>query len=434
MRAALCILAAGLVLAGCGASSEQASAPGAAALVPAGVSAFVSIDADLDSAQWEQAKELLDKFPGKDRLLRELERALAKRQLDWERDVEPAVGDELVFASFAPGLDGDHVVGITKAQDVGKFRALAKKLDDGPSTVERIDGWVVFSNDAALVERLRKSRTSLADDPAFRKALRQLPDERLGVFFARGRALGGLVPILPSSGGRRPQVDWVAGAVEARDEGAAVRFVASGPAASSRAYASRHIADAPGNALVFASFSADLLRRQAAQLEPFSALLGIRIGDLLRELHGEGALWIRPGDDFVELTVVVDADNPSRAAATLSRLRDVLPTQLHAGVADGHLVVTTAHSVERALARRGAPLGKSEDFRAAIRAAGMPERTAGFLYVDVKGVVPFLLLAGAGGVDVPDDALQNLRPLQSVVAWAEPDGAQSRFELFAQIK
>jgi hypothetical protein len=381
----------------------------------------VSVDADMDSAQWERAKALLDKFPGKDRLVRQFDEALRKKQLDWGRDIEPAIGGELAFASFAPGLDGDHVVGLTKPDDVGKLRALTKKLDGGPSTVERIGDWVVFSNDASLVQRLRGSGGSLADDDAFQSALRQLPEERLGVVWSRGRALGGLTPT----------IDWVAAAVSARDNGAALTFVASSTAKTGKPYVSKRVDEAPADALVFASFSTDSLNAQAVQLEPFGSIFGIRIGDLLRELRGEGALWIRPGDGLVQLTVVVGARDASRA---LARLRRVLPEQLHAGVVGGNIVVTTSASVKRALAVSGPRLGDSPEFAAAVEAAGMPDKTSGFLFVNVARALPLLTLAGMGG-KLPPDAVANLRPLRSVVAWAQPEGQhRSRFEVFAQIQ
>jgi hypothetical protein len=51
-----------------------------------------------------QRQVAADRFPGKERFLRALSDALAEEQLDWERDVEPAIGDELAFFSFTPRL------------------------------------------------------------------------------------------------------------------------------------------------------------------------------------------------------------------------------------------------------------------------------------------------------------------------------------------
>jgi hypothetical protein len=240
--------------------------------------------------------------------------------------------------------------------------------------------------------------------------------------------------LVPPTGAAKPALDWLAGAVQAREDGAALTVVTSGAAEPADAYLSKYVDEAPGDALVFASFLAEALNAQATQLEPLGSMFGLRIGDLLHELRGEGALWVRPGEDFVELTAVVDADDPTRAAATLDRIRKVLPDQLQAGVVGKKLVVTTGSSVARAVERSGRPLGETPDFEAAIEAAGMPERTAGFLYVDMAHVVPFLLLAGAGGFDLPSDLVQNLRPLRSIVGWAEPDGAKTRFELFVQMQ
>jgi hypothetical protein len=171
-----------------------------------------------------QRQVAADRFPGKERFLRALSDALAEEQLDWERDVEPAIGDELAFFSFTPGCDGDQFVGLTKPDDETKFRALAARVDDGPRTIEQIDGWTVFSNDAALVARVRDhSGGSLADNDAFQAALGALPEERVGLLWARGGAFGGLVPLVPPTGAAKPALDWLAGAVQAREEALSAR-------------------------------------------------------------------------------------------------------------------------------------------------------------------------------------------------------------------
>src|SRR5687767_3392321 len=95
-RLALLLIAAlALLLPGCG-GSENTAASGAAevaAIVPADAPLLLAFETDPESEQWRQAEELLDRFPGKDRLLDELRRALAQEGISVEGDVLPALGD-----------------------------------------------------------------------------------------------------------------------------------------------------------------------------------------------------------------------------------------------------------------------------------------------------------------------------------------------------
>jgi len=63
----------------------------------------------------------------------------------------------------------------------------------------------------------------------------------------------------------------------------------------------------------------------------------------------------------------------------------------------------------------------------------MPDETAGFLYLNVADAVPLLGLAGLAGADVPEELLENLRPIRSVVAWSE-GGDTSTQTLFVEIQ
>jgi hypothetical protein len=119
----------------------------------------------------------------------------------------------------------------------------------------------------------------------------------------------------------------------------------------------------------------------------------------------------------------------------LESITSGLPTEVQTGVVGGKVVATTAASLDRALRRSGPALGQRPDFRAAVEAAGLPEQTAGFLYVNVAELVPFLILAGAGGFKLPSELVQNLRPVRSVVAWALPDGHdKTRYEVYVEIR
>src|SRR5918992_327206 len=119
------VLAAGLALAAasCGGSSDTKTTLSGAEMVPADVPLFVSIDTDLESEQWQTVQDLLDKFPGRDRLLAELKEELASEDVDFERDVRPALGPELGIA-LLDIEDGDTLVGLVQPEDEAKLSAL----------------------------------------------------------------------------------------------------------------------------------------------------------------------------------------------------------------------------------------------------------------------------------------------------------------------
>ena len=114
-----------LLAAGCGGATTSSSGPAGASLVRPDALAFVAIDSDLGSDQWKQVDTLSKKFPGRDLALSKLKQSLAKEQIDYNRDVEPALGSEvdIVFASGATP-DDTAVVGLTKPKDAGKFKEL----------------------------------------------------------------------------------------------------------------------------------------------------------------------------------------------------------------------------------------------------------------------------------------------------------------------
>ena len=165
-------------------------------------------------------------------------------------------------------------------------------------------------------------------------------------------------------------------------------------------------------------------------------MLGIRVDQLLADIEGEAALWVLPAPGFPEVTLVLTTSSPARTESQLRRLLQGTPLPLHIAVVDDQVVATTASSPAHALERAqvGGSLADDEDFKEAKDAAGMPDETGGFLYVDVADALPLLSLAGYAGVDVPKELLENLRPVSSVIAWSEADGTTSAQTLFVHIQ
>ena len=88
MRRLLPFLAVAALLAGCGSASKTSSSgssiPAGASIVRTGVVAFVSIDSDTGSSQWQQLNELARKFPGRDDAISKLKQKLTEQGVDYD--------------------------------------------------------------------------------------------------------------------------------------------------------------------------------------------------------------------------------------------------------------------------------------------------------------------------------------------------------------
>ena len=425
MRVALAAIVGALALAGCGGTGEAGAS--AADAVPADAVGFVEIDADLSSAQWDQVQELLNRFPSRPQLLEELNDQLRKEGLEYTRDVDPALGPTIAIV-FPTSDDEEDAVLLTQPDDDDAFRSLvdkAAKAEDEDYVTGEVDGWQAAAADQAALDALRNGDGSLAENDAFQEAVDELPDERLAYGWASGSALRERTQQLQ-------QFEWFAGAVAAEDDGARATFVTRGPS-TGEAYTSERIDDAPSDALAFVSFDGDALRDQASTIAPYAEMLGLPLDDLLEQIRGEAALWVRLGTGMPEITLVTDVADADRAEATLRTLLRDLPLELKMGVVDGHLVATTAASPQAAL-QHDEPLSDSADFKDAAEVAGMPDETSGFLFIDVADALPLLALSGLSGTEVPEEVLENVRPLRSIVAWSEADGQRATHHLFVQIQ
>ncbi|HEY7004126.1 MAG TPA: hypothetical protein VH281_07575, partial [Gaiellaceae bacterium] len=95
---------------------------------------------------------------------------------------------------------------------------------------------------------------------------------------------------------------------------------------------------------------------------------------------------------------------------------------------DGHLVVTTSEQGVADLKSDDDRLADDEAFKGATSAAGMPDETTGFLYIDLAKALPAVLgLAGADGMSLPETARANLEPLHSLVVYGTHDGDVAKF-------
>jgi hypothetical protein len=481
-------LVTGLV-AGCGGGSSSTSAagssiPAGASIVRAGVAAFVAIDSDTGSDQWQQLDELAKKFPGRDKAIAHIEDELTKEGLDYDRDVKPALGPELDLAIASAGTDNStRVVGLTKPDDPAKFDALVQKLNasdsGGDSAVTRQleEGWYAISDSQlAITSVLKGEQTPLAADDTFKQAMDKLPADTLVKAFLDGQQLGALASQAAAKGGGSSfdpsllgfdNLEYVAVSASAEDDGIRIRGASSGgPAAGG---GETTLADGvPGDAFVLLDFlgqgTTDQLGRltSSPQFAPVLDELkeyGVTLDEVLALLNGEVAFYARPAGVIPELTLVLEPKDAAASLATIDKLMEHLAaaqggkvesgTQdghpvktvdlgnfaIHYGAADGKVLLTSGLNGIADYGTSGDRFPDSAHFKEAKDAAGMPDSTGGFAYMDVKDVLPLLEgLAALSGQSLPSEVTENLRPLRSFLAWSEGGPNSRTYDAFLQIK
>jgi hypothetical protein len=479
-------LVAGLV-AGCGSGGSSSgtggsSIPAGASLVRAGAVAFVSIDSDTGSGEWQQLDELAHKFPGRDRAIAQIKDELMKEGVDYESDVKPALGPELDLAiARARTEKSTWVVALTKPDDPAKFKALVVKLNRGESGDKKAvyreleGGWYAISeSQLAITSVLKGDQTALADDDTFKQAMGKLPGDALVKAFLDGQRLSTLVSQAAASGGGSVDpsmlglhdLSYVAVSASAEDDGIRIRGASSGgPAGGAETTLAEGV---PGDAFALLDFlgqgTTDQLGRLKSSPQFAPALeelqeYGVTLDELLSLLHGEIAFYARPGGVIPELTLVLAPQDQSAALATLDKLmahlaaasggtvesgtQDGHPVKtvnlgnfaIHYGAVDGKVLLTSGLNGIADYGASGDHLPDSADFKDAQEAAGMPDSTGGFMYVDLKDALPLLEgFASLSGENLPNEVTENLRPLRSFLAWSEGGSESRTFDAFLEIK
>ena len=470
------LCAVGFLVVGCGGGPAASSGSGAS-LVRSDALAYVSVDTDLGSGQWKQLDELSHRFPGRELALSKLEQALERHGVDYEGDLEPALGPEVDVAVVSAGTkDTTKVVGLTQPQDPARLVELVAKLNarsSGKSVVYREldNGWyAVGESQAAIDQALAGDGPTLESDPTFTDALSKLPDEALVKAYANGRQLAQLAASAAKSQSGNPlgsqvaaleKLDSIAASLNAEDDGVRVHGAAKGAGAEAilggSDFSSKLLDNAPADALAFLTFRggsgvATSLQSLGA---PLTAMLGISAGELASLLENEVALYVRPGIGIPEITLALDAPNTAESLKVLDKLAASVAAMtggkvtengsektltingvaIHYGTADGEVVVTTAFKGVGAYGGSGERLSDSADFKEARSAAGMPDSNAGFAYIDLKDAIPLILgIAGLAGSHPSPVVTENLRPLRSLLAWSEGQGDMRTFDLFLEIK
>ena len=459
-----------------------------ATLVDSGALAFVAIDSDLSSSRWQQLDALVKKFPVRDKFLAELKRGLATQQIDYERDVKPALGPELdvSFVGGASMRDVSYAV-LTKPDSIERAIALVHKIDAAsppPSATRVVGDWLVVSENRQMIDNVLKgSGSPLSDDSHFKDAFGKLPDDALVKAYVNGRQLSQLVGSLyggaaqtTATGGTAPfgldKLDWLVASAVAQGHG--IKLEGDGKSVNGgdllgAPYASKLIPGVPADALAFVSFHGrsgvdplSQLRQNPTFRQGLSQIegqLGVRLDDVFALFEHETALYVRRGPGLPEFSLVLEAPNTEQALTTIDRLASGVAKLAHAQLGaekqggvdvktlnfgqvtarwagfDGRVMITTAPTGIADYRASGDKLADDSGFKNALDAAGAPDKTNGLVYVNLAdGLQLIYSYAGLAGGKLPPDVKENLKPLQSFVAYGSSDGDLTKVAAFLEIK
>jgi hypothetical protein len=464
------------LLAGCGGGGgSKPAATGAASVVPDKVSAFVSVDSNLGSSAWKKAEALLNRFPGKDKVLSSLRASLTQNGLSWEQDVKPALGNEIDFVWLDFQNRGNDLVGLTKPKDVNKFNALLEQ-GSSPSVHKEIDGWTVFANSQAHLDQFKSLRSNggrLDGDSVFTDAIDGLPSDSIAKAFVRGSAIQSAIDQAieqqggptNATAGQIGMLDSFGAAVTPESNG--IRIALSGDLKlGGSGYHADLPSSLPSGATLYLSFNNvggrlsklfdDYARanpsfdQQRAQVE---TALGASLDDIFKLLSGEGAFALyHTTSGLPALIFAVQVSDEAKArsviekAAALAQLGnsvqvrsvqiggvqaeefDVSGTAIYAAAFDGKLVITNSRASIESMRSAGTKLAGDPAYAAAVSGAGMPSETNGFLYANVRSGLEYAFAyAESHGSTIPAVAKDNLAPLRGLLLYSAKNG--SRFQL-----
>ena len=176
-----------LVAAGCGSGSDSVGAgeSAGAELLKPGALVYWELDSDPDSDQWQQAEELIRRFPDGDKWLAELEKQIAsKSELTWE-EVRSVLGGDAAIAVYAKSMADVQAVGVLRPDDVDEALELIRRVDEeeleDPLVARRVGDWIAVSDKEASIDAALKTGDgqALSDDESFQDGMAELPEDSL---------------------------------------------------------------------------------------------------------------------------------------------------------------------------------------------------------------------------------------------------------------
>jgi hypothetical protein len=482
-------------VAGCGAKNQVSSSlPSGADFAPASSVVYVTGITDPSSDQWQKADALLGRFPGRAKAIASFKKDLAKDGLTWERDLKPALGDDvnLVLLSYK---DADHnYVFFTKPRDEAKFTKVLESGKPADRQVHtKIDGWTVFADNQKSLDNFAAAHSNgnaLADDDAFKDAMNALPDDSAVRGYLPGKPItdaiqeeaakspdGQSFKQLSDSFGK---LRYVAFSSAAQDEGVSVQAAfETDKELKTGTYNAELDGTLPAGALFYVSFgsleqSFDQILSNAdqqspefrQQLEELQQALGFDLKDDVVPLFSkEGALAVYNDPVSPDALLALRVDDEDQAAKLIDRLAafaglagvSVQPLTvegahgktfsypeenltINAVVGEGKVLVSTSRNrLEDALGD-GQKLSDDAVYQEALDASSAPDETSGFVYVNLKVALP-LIFGFADAMSesdspeaIPPDVRANIKPLQSALLYSKQDGKRTTISGFLTIK
>jgi Protein of unknown function (DUF3352) len=465
---ALMLAVALLAVSGCGGEKTAASElPASASLAPKDAIAFLTIVSDEGSEQWQRGDRLLGMFPGaRASFVAEIENDLADEGLSWSKDVAPALGSELVVVVTA----GKKPVVLTQPDDADALQTLARKADE-PVVTGEVSGWTAIAETQAVLDAYRAGveQGSLADVDSFRTAFGTLQADAIARGWVDVRAaVKGLSEAFEGSDGITDiEVQDLTAAVSTEEDGVLLSVGIKAPKGTgSTSYEPKLLERVPADAVVALSFGGtqgvlDRVER-TIDLEGIAGAvndtIGVSLESVLDALSGEGVLYVREGaGEIPEVTLVLDPPNADKTWSTIEDIAGKLANEADARITTGTqagvtvnrieiedikvtyaridaetmIVTSGADSLDRFL-EDGSKLTDDPDFNAASERVELGERTNGFAYVDLDGLIPFI--EGLGGPDaLPADAREALEAMDSFILQTSADGDSARLSGFLRI-
>jgi hypothetical protein len=488
-RVAIAVLAllAVLLVAACGggggkdksANTGGGSVPASADYTPTSSPGFALLASDPDGDPWKAANALLDKFPGRERLIAMIEQSLTEQKLSFEQDIKPALGAETGLGILSFQGDTGNAVAITKPADPAKFTALIDKLNSGDSTAKKavakqVGDWTVASDTQAALTKAAAAHdgTSLTDNATFSEGIAALPSDALVKLWFDGAALTGLAGSRTGGTGQLAgfgKLVSLAAAFTPHSDGAAFQVVSKTDRdiTSVAQYSSELVNQVPSGVLAYLSFKGldkainaiAQVPAVKAQLAEIESQLGVSLAELAPLFGGEGAIYVRQGVPLPEITIALQQADEAAARTTadklFTRIAPALNGQittttiegvsvkqikgeqfsLYYAVFDGKLVISDSTTAISGLKDSGDKLANDSVFKNARDAAGMPDSTAGFLYVNLKDTVPLVenFITSSGG-NINPDVQANLEPLNSLLFYSTVDGPKATVAGFVGIE
>ncbi len=419
---------------------------------------------DEGSDQWKSAATLLERIPGaKEGVSGSIGSALGEQGVDWTNDVRPAIGPELVVVATA---DRQPIV-LVQPSDEAKLEALLAKSDTTYVRAD-VDGWQALAQSQTALDSYRAAldRGALDDVEAFERGFGALPSDalaRVWVDTARlSKDLGQLVE--QASTEVDLGLDWLAAAVSAEDDGVLLTLGMRMPGGGDTRYEPELFARVPADAVAAVSFGGTqkILDRVQGNVDldkvsgTIESITGVSLKGLTDALSGEGALYVRPsGEQVPEVTLVLRPPDASKTWDTIDGLARKLAEQAkttvtvrtedgievrrvttdqvtisYARLGGDTLIATTGDAGIRTFLADGPKLADSDAYERAADAVDMGEKTRGFVYVDVDGLLP---LAGQAGGSLPPDAKDAISAVDSFILEATGAGDVTKVSGFVRL-